>query len=257
MNQLLDKDNIYISKSIRNYVLKLDESNPTYYLSNLKFQIYYYSLKPTKKKEEKLKEVYERIEKMYKEYKIKKLEFIIIDYDGDRYISNKMKSHYINGGFTIIMGNRIYIFRRKEYPKVILHEMFHHIYNPFEQNCYYINLNKKYGENILVSEAITEFLATIQHLKYLKGDFKELLEEEIKHSEELSRYILDIKEDNTNIKSYILLKYILLKNYEESIKNIRNPCKIYKILEEFDMSLLKKKKIKGKMRIRFMKNSDY
>lgn len=248
MNEILKKENKYISNDIRNYILKCKK---VYEYNNKNFKITFYSKNFTKKKNEKLLEVIERIKTLYKEYKIKYLEFYIFDYNGNRYLSKYMKSHYINGGFTYINSNVIYIYRYKEYPKVIIHEIYHHIYHPIQQYCSDYELYEKYGKNIMVYEAITEYLATIRHLKFIsKGNFEKLLKDEIKYARNLSKYILSIKKDDTNIKSYIFLKYILLKNH--NIIDIHKPCEIYKILLYEDISSIKKKEIKGRMNMCFM-----
>lgn len=195
---------------------------------------------------------------MYQTYKItKKLVFIIIDYKGPRFLSKNMKSHYVNGGFTFLNSDHIYIFRYKEYPKVIIHEIFHHIYHNFYCNDKFLFF--KFGFHINVYESIIEFLATIQHLKFISHnhtDFLSKLKKEIQHSYSLSQYILDIQNDDTNVKSYILLKYILLLHHTFVLKNIHNPCKIYDILLQFDMNKIIKKKIPKKFKFNFMIFSD-
>lgn len=254
MNEILEEDNKYISNNIRKYILKCKK---VYENENKNYKISFYSKNFTKKKLDKLFEVMKRIDLLYNQYNIKYLEFHIFDYNGNRYLSKYMKSYYINGGFTYINSNVIYIYRYKEYPKVILHEIYHHIYHPIQQYCSDYELYEKYGKNIMVSEAITEYLATIKHLEFIsktKKSFNTLLKNEIKHSKNLSRYILSIKKDDTNIKSYIFLKYILLKNHERI--DVSKPCEIYKILLYEDISSIKKKEIKNRMNIRFMLYSD-
>lgn len=248
-----------ISNSMKQNILKLKTNSLIYKLKNKNFSINFYSLNVTKKKKKKLNIVYKRIEQLYQEYNIKYLEFIIIDYNGPRYIANNMLSHYINGGFTYTSDNIIYIYRYREFPKVIIHEIFHQIYHPdkFNDNLNQIqNLNIKYGMNILISEAVTEMLATVKQLEFVSKeynkDFKMILKEELNHAKKLSSYVLGIEKDNTNLKSYIVLKYILLLEYKKVLKNILNPSIIYKILEDYDINKIKIKKLKKRQKINFM-----
>ena len=45
-----------------------------------------------------------------------------------------MTSENINSGFTYVNRNDIYIFRKEEFPKVILHELIHHDLNIHQDN---------------------------------------------------------------------------------------------------------------------------
>jgi hypothetical protein len=252
-----------ISKSMIKYIYKINK-NP-YIKEHLKFKISFYYLKKLKKS--KINILYKRIINIYERYPLLKyLHIIICDYNENRYIANKMKSYYINGGYTYINSHKIYIYRYQEFSKVVLHEIFHHIYNPSVFYCNDIDLgildavNNKFGFNINISETITEFLTTIEQCKFIAKEkglcFMKLLKQEIKHSLLMSEYILNLKEDNTNLKSYIVLKYILLLDYEKVLENIKNPCEIYKILLNYNLNKIKLKKIKKRMKFRFMINSD-
>ena len=98
----------------------------------------------------------------------------------------------VNSGFTYLNKNDIYIVRKEEYPKVLLHELLHHnkyIHSSFKE--YNINRLKKHF-NIIANntfdpnETIVEFWATIIHLKHISEDynldFYKLYLDELKYS---------------------------------------------------------------------------
>jgi hypothetical protein len=157
--------------------------------------------------------------------------FIIL-YKGKRKLSNPSQKKYINGGFTYLNGNNIYIYRKQEFIKVLFHEILHHSINVEYYTIYYKN---KY----LLSEAVTEFLATIHYLKFLKLFKQKYIQIELEHSINIIPYILNIDDHNTNIYEYIVMKYILLLNHTLSLKSIHKPSKIIQILDNFNIHSIK------------------
>jgi hypothetical protein len=158
----------------------------------------------------------------------------IILYKGKRKLTNPSQKIYINGGYTYLNGNNIYIYRKQEYIKVLFHEILHHSINVQYYSMYFKN---KY----LISEAVTEFLATIHYLKFLKLFKQKYIQIELAHSLNIIPYILNLNDHNTNIYEYIVMKYILLLNHTCSLKLINEPAKILKILENFNMNSIKNK----------------
>ena len=79
-----------------------------------------------------------------------------------------------NSGFTYTNGNNIFIFRKEEFGKVIIHELIHH--DKLIHNDEFTNENKKklikhFGiteDTILIlNECIIEFWATLIHLAFV------------------------------------------------------------------------------------------
>jgi len=169
----------------------------------------------------------------------------IILYKGKRKLSNPSQKKYINGGFTYLNDNNIYIYRKQEFIKVLFHEILHHSIDVRYYSIYY---KKKY----LLSEAVTEFLATIHYLKFLKLFQQKYIQLELEHSINIIPYILTLKDHNTNIYEYIVMKYILLLNHRRSLKYINEPTQIIKILDDFDNHLIKKKNINNFIHFTFM-----
>lgn len=145
----------------------------------------------------------------------------------------------INGGFTMELNNEIFITRKEEFPKVILHEILHHNIN-INSNYWKKNniirlkthFNIDPSTNLIPNEAIIEFWATIKHLKFVSKDYKlnynRLLNSEIKYSLFKSYQLLK-KQNNklwreeTNAFCYIIFKTIMLVNMEEFYKIYKFP----------------------------------
>jgi hypothetical protein len=152
-----------------------------------------------------------------------------------------MTSENINSGFTYIKRNEIYIFRREEFPKVILHELIHHDHNIHhdefkkENEILLRNHFKLTDETTLIlNEAMIELWASLYQLAFVsidyKIEFKKLYEMEMKYNLYKCHQILNIQKDNywddrCNIYSYIIFKTILFLNLNEFIKKYRYPHK--------------------------------
>ena len=137
-----------------------------------------------------------------------------------------------NSGFTYVNRNEIFIFRKEEFPKVIIHELTHHDTNIHSD---YIASNNKRKlmshfnldsrSNFILNEAIIELWATISHLSFISKEyninFSELLEKELEYSLYKSYQLLSLRSSNNpyydkaNIYSYIILKTIFLYHFLE------------------------------------------
>jgi len=157
-----------------------------------------------------------------------------------RYFPQKgtITSKHINGGFTDITKNEIFVTRIEEYSKVLLHEVLHHchhIHGNFSQN----NIQKlKQTFNIsdetilLPNEAVVELWATILTLKYIsfetKIPYKLLYDLEIHHSICQSARIIEKQgnrewKEKTNSYCYIVFKTILLLHVVDFLKKYTFP----------------------------------
>jgi hypothetical protein len=145
-----------------------------------------------------------------------------------------------NTGFTYLQRNNnnnnnnvnIYIIRKEEYAKVILHEIIHHIdkiHSSFSQS----NINrlkhhfKIASVNVDANECIVEFWATIFHLYQISieynQDFYKLFQNELKYSLYKSYQLLTLQKQMTdgywietsNSYSYIIFKTIIMYNLLE------------------------------------------
>ena len=157
-----------------------------------------------------------------------------------RYICKKciIKPLHINGGFTFVNNNdkikNIFISRKEEYPKVILHEIIHH-FNDINKNYWELNNIKKLKKHFKISnktilnpnEAIIELWATIYSILFIsyeyKVPYKFLLSKEINYSLKQS-YKIKLLQNNkewhekSNAYCYIIFKTILLYNFNKLMK---------------------------------------
>lgn len=132
--------------------------------------------------------------------------------------------YYINGGFTFINGNTIYVFRKDEWHKTLLHEIIHHVYH-----YRYKDITWEKDKTISVNEAVVEFLATILETRFCDGD----IQDEIKHNLSNCQHLLNIHLSNkSNVLAYIFAKQILLQNHKKVLKHFRDDEWIYKYLQK-------------------------
>lgn len=152
--------------------------------------------------------------------------------------TNKVLSPYnANSGFTFISSNEIFIFRKEEFPKVIIHELIHHDKNIHSNNFKSENkqlllskFNIRPDCKLILNETIIELWATIIHLSFVskeyKVDFKKLLQTELTYSLYKSHQLLELQKkqpqqlwfDKCNIYCYIIFKTILFYYHEELMK---------------------------------------
>lgn len=220
------------------------------------------------KKEHLCKSIY-RVYLTTRLYNIPKhFNYFIIMYPGKRSLPKKnniVEAVNINGGFTYINGNDIYIVRYQDYEKVILHELLHHNtimhYDGWKPHNLQIlkKLSNISDNQILIpNEAIIETFAcilnTIFYSLETRKSFKQLLKKDKEHSLKLAKSVLDHQGSNkwfekTNCYCYIVYKTILYVYFNEFLK-------IYKCRNDDDITVfivkyfpkLKSlvKKIKGK-----------
>jgi hypothetical protein len=142
---------------------------------------------------------------------------------------------HVNGGYTYISGNTVYIYRLEEWPKVMLHELLHHV--PAIQKIRWTSkmLHQLYIEfgidkqgcpdscsTVLEpTEAIVEAWAIFLHTVYMSHEtgksFDSLIGDEITWNKRHIAWILKKKEiahgvwsEGTHLFSYIVLRGMLL-----------------------------------------------
>jgi hypothetical protein len=151
-----------------------------------------------------------------------------------------INAEHINGGFTYISSNNVFIIRKEEYEKVVIHELLHH--NRYIHNDNYTSLNIQRLKNVFnidekcnlnPNEAVIEVLACMINTVFyaLDGDknilyFKTLLRDDCHHSHVISKKILDIQKnkkwfEKTNAYSYCIFKTILYKHFDKFIKDFQ------------------------------------
>ena len=147
-----------------------------------------------------------------------------------------------NSGLTYIYSNKdipnvnIYIIRKEEFGKVIIHEIIHHItliHSSFKISN--INKLKKHfkislSSNIDPNETIVEFCATIFHLYQISletnTDFYKLFKDELNYSLYKTKQLLDLQKkmpdgiwyEESHIYCYIIFKTIIMYNLCEFLK---------------------------------------
>lgn len=145
---------------------------------------------------------------------------------------NVMTGKNINSGFTYIYRNEIFIFRKEEFPKVIIHELTHHdtnihsdYINPENKKKLLTHFNLHLRSSFILNEAIIELWATITHLSFVSKeyniDFSLLLEKELEYSLYKSHQLLTLNistkpyYDLANLYSYIIFKTIFFYHFLE------------------------------------------
>jgi len=152
-----------------------------------------------------------------------------------------------NSGFTFISNNEIFIFRKEEFPKVIIHELLHHdinIHNDNFKNSNKIKLYKHFNINpkckLILNECIIELWATIAHLSFVSKDynisFQKLIAIELNYSLFKCYQLLQMQKNNLwydecNIYSYIIFKTILFFYHSELLKVYSYPYDDTKITD--------------------------
>jgi hypothetical protein len=145
----------------------------------------------------------------------------------------------INGGFTYLNSNNVYIVRKEDYEKVILHELLHHHDIHFEG---WTNANIKRIKNmcgiaekqyLLPNEAIIETYAIILNTAFYCiehnmtfTDFKKTLAKDKEHNIAIAKKILDKQGNNkwyekTHSYCYIVLRAIFYIYFKEFVRIYR------------------------------------
>lgn len=161
----------------------------------------------------------------------------------------------INGGYTYHNGNTIYVYRYEECAKVILHEILHH--SPFDTFGKWTNeqvnqirtlCNIQESFDLNINEAIVEFWAILFECLLISFEynipFSLLIKKEQEWSRQQSYKLLSYQNkylkqwtETSNSYCYIILKTVLLLNYENFIK-IKTPYSTYD-LKEFILKNIK------------------
>lgn len=149
-----------------------------------------------------------------------------------------IKPNHINGGYTYLRGSEIYVLRREEFPKVILHEVIHHTQH-HTAHWTYDSLRKLY-EAFQISqeqcaatsmetcstvlepnEAVVETWAEVLHMIFVSLDYElplaPMYEAELRHAFSKTKKILahqsahqPIWRESTHAYSYIVVRTLLL-----------------------------------------------
>lgn len=147
-----------------------------------------------------------------------------------------------NSGLTYVYSNKdypivnIYIVRKEEFGKVIIHEIIHHIiliHSSFKIS----NINKlkqhfkiSHNSDIDPNETIVEFFATIFHLYQISletnADFYKLYKDELKYSLYKTKQLLELQKkmnhgiwyEESHIYCYIIFKTIIMYNLCDFLK---------------------------------------
>jgi hypothetical protein len=166
----------------------------------------------------------------------------------------------INGGYTYTNKNNIYIIRKEDYNKVIIHELLHHNTLIHKEGWTDANIKrlkahfKIHPKMLLIpNEAIIETFACILNTVFYSIETGTSLRENLKrdreHSINLTQKILDkqgdqLWDEKTHSYCYIVFKTILYAYFNEFLK-------IYKYHNDTDITdfLIKNSgKIYGKMK---------
>ena len=189
-----------------------------------------------------LTRVMRRIETLLKMYRCEKnLEFWLLPTSTRRTmpetVATKITPYHINGGFTYPQDNTVFIYRREEFPKVMLHETIHHLELDTSAHWPWDKLKALYSAfgiskegcshvcttDLNPNEAVVEAWATIYHLAFLNIEYgipwKNVATIEIAWALRQAKALLlkqakmggTWKED-THAYSYVVLKSMLLWN---------------------------------------------
>lgn len=133
-------------------------------------------------------------------FQVKKpLTFIIIPANVPRPFpkpTEAVTEKHINGGYTYLNKDTIFIYRYEDFPKIMLHEVLHHSA---------INTSSPYNE------AVIEFWALLLHLLFVAtNNYDKLFQEELTWSLSLCKKLQAHPADTSYADSYIVIKTLLL-----------------------------------------------
>jgi hypothetical protein len=169
----------------------------------------------------------------------------------------------INGGYTYINKNNIYIIREEDYEKVIIHELLHHNTLIHQEDWEAQNIKRlkehfKIDKNMLLipNEAIIETFAcilnTVYHSIETGTSFNENLKRDQEHSVILAKKILDkqngeLWNEKTHSYCYIVFKTIFYVYFNDFLKiyKYKNDTGMTDFLIKYSQKLYRRvKKIK-------------
>jgi len=146
---------------------------------------------------------------------------------------------HVNGGFTYISKNNIYIIRKEDYEKVIIHELLHHNILIHKEEWLELNI-KRLREHfnihqkmlLIPNEAIIETYACVLNTIFYSIEtgtsLKNNLKKDQEHSIQLAKKILEKQgvekwNEKTHSYCYIVFKTILYVYFNNFLKkNIYN-----------------------------------
>jgi hypothetical protein len=215
-SELLESSNDYLTQSMIAYVKK---TKLVYYKKYVQCTIWGYSIKKNKIYELCGKRIKKLYNDLFKDFGItlKHLNVVLVDCpDHRKFIDDRC---YINGGFTYLDGDVVYIYRYDEMLKVALHEVIHHAFF-FKEKALYPGDPIRPNVTINFNEALVEFLATLYQLKYTRNTVKN----ELKHSLNSVKNVVNMPNMvfTTQLYSYIVIKHLLLKKHKLILRYIKN-----------------------------------
>ena len=240
--ELLDSSNNYLNYE---FAYKyLEKCNYCYHITYKEINMYIImrnkiTNKQTKQLFKNLYRVY-LISKIYNisKWNSYKFNYYIIMNPQKRYLPSKKDDlidvKNINGGFTFINKNNIYIIRKEDYNKVIIHELLHHnilIHKTdwLDKNITRLKEHFNIDNNMLLipNEAIIETYACVLNTIFYSIETETSLKKNLKNDQEHSIYlakkILDKQGDNkwnekTHSYCYIIFKTILYVYFNKFLK---------------------------------------
>jgi len=151
---------------------------------------------------------------------------------------NQVTPESINGGYTYVSDNKIFIYRLEDFAKVMLHELLHHsiiesgtVWTREQLDGLKHCFNISAATRLLPNEALVETWATYYQLQFVSNEynipFKLLYKKECEWAVKLSNNLLNHQRhlndkaiwiEKTNSFTYIILKTIFLLNLEAFLK---------------------------------------
>lgn len=151
---------------------------------------------------------------------------------------------HINGGYTYVRGNEIFVLRREEFPKVILHEVIHHTKLHFptwdstsiKELYQYFNISQAEcsatmhtcSTRLEPNEAVVETWAEMFHMAFISIElgipFKKVRDMELDHAFEQSKKLIrhqmhvmpNMKwSEGSHSYAYIIFRTILLLTFDK------------------------------------------
>lgn len=178
-----------------------------------------------------------------------------------------VKTENINGGFTYINANNIYIVRKEDYEKVALHELLHHCDIIHNENWKPKNINVlknlckiEQTQDFVPNEAIIETFAIILNVVFKSIEnnvsFKSILAKDREHSIVIAKKIIEKQDnklwkENSHSYCYIVLRAVFYIYFKEFIKSysITNDDEVTLFICKYFPKIIKKlekiKDIKG------------
>lgn len=172
----------------------------------------------------------------------------------------------INGGYTYLHGNEIFVLRREEFPKVILHEVIHHtklhipswdptslktLYQHFHINQERCSADMHTCQTSLEpNEAVVETYAEVLHMMFLSLEYQvpllPLYKQELRHALEQCKRILQYQflhmplwNEGTHAYAYIVYRTILLLTFDTWQGSYKSDSITQVILETFESERFK------------------